>query len=199
MSFTKSSCPRSEVRARERHLVSSLSDPRVCFLAVEFLTKILEVDRVKVKAQVWDTAGQERYNSMMSTYYRKAKGAVLVYDISDKKSFDAIDRWRTELQDQGDKDLTMMLVGNKSDMDGGRTVSRQEGVSYAAQHEMLFEETSAKVHNWGPACFTGRWISHLVPCLCFRPAQMCRRRSMTSSHVRACSLGCCRAYITVPY
>ena len=58
---------------------------------------------------------------------RKAKGAVLVYDISDPKSLAAIDRWKSELQDQGDPDLLMMLVGNKSDLEGKRKVSRTEG------------------------------------------------------------------------
>jgi len=123
-------------------------------IGVEFLTKILEVDNVKVKAQIWDTAGQERYNSMMSTYYRKAKGAVLVYDISDPKSLGAIDRWKSELQDQGDPDLLMMLVGNKSDLEGKRKVSRTEGVQYAGRHGMLFEETSAKTGSNVQKAFT---------------------------------------------
>jgi Ras-related protein Rab-11A len=120
---------------------------------VEFLTKILEVDGQKVKAQIWDTAGQERYNSMMSTYYRKAKGAVLVYDISDPKSFADISRWQTELQEQGDPELVMMLVGNKADLDS-RKVSRENGQEYAERHEMAFEETSAKTGQNVQKAFT---------------------------------------------
>jgi small GTP-binding protein len=99
--------------------------------AVEFLTKLMEVDGEKVKAQIWDTAGQERYANMLGTYYKKvrqsarsffsgyihslvqAKGAILVYDLSDRQSFDALDRWRTQLLQHADQNVVIMLVGNK--------------------------------------------------------------------------------------
>jgi GTPase SAR1 family protein len=77
-----------------------------------------------------------------------------VYDISDPKSLGAIDRWKSELQDQGDPDLLMMLVGNKSDLEGKRKVSRTEGVQYAGRHGMLFEETSAKTGSNVQKAFT---------------------------------------------
>ena len=69
----------------------------LCDDAVEFLTKVFDLDELKIKAQIWDTAGQERFNAMMSSYYRKAKGAMLVYDISCRSSFDNIAKWADEL------------------------------------------------------------------------------------------------------
>ena len=137
---------------------NEFSDEFLSTIGVEFLTKVLEVDGVRVKAQVWDTAGQERYNSMMSTYYRNAKGALIVYDISDPKSFEAAERWRKDLVDQANVDgLVLMLVGNKCDLDGEgkRKVTHAQAQQYAISTDaavtktpMLFEEASAKSgHN----------------------------------------------------
>lgn len=113
-------------------------------VGVEFLTKQLEVDGTIVKAQIWDTAGQERFSSMMGTYYRKAKGAMMVYDISKKETLPAVERWKNELLQHASKDVVMVLAGNKCDLDGeARQISTEEGKAFAEQHGMEFFETSA--------------------------------------------------------
>ena len=66
--------------------------------AVEFVTKTMTVDDEQVKAQIWDTAGQERYSSMMGTYYRKAKGALLLFSVADRASYDDVDGWRDQVK-----------------------------------------------------------------------------------------------------
>ncbi|RHY22670.1 hypothetical protein DYB32_009439 [Aphanomyces invadans] len=116
-------------------------------IGVEFLTQVMEVDGVQVKAQIWDTAGQERFHAMMSTYYRKAVGALLVFDVTDKTTFDGIQKWLDQLVQArvAEPGLATVLVGNKADVDASkRAVSTMEAQAYAASHHMMYVETSAK-------------------------------------------------------
>ncbi|XP_051113362.1 ras-related protein Rab2BV-like isoform X2 [Andrographis paniculata] len=112
-------------------------------IGVEFATRTLEVEEKTVKAQIWDTAGQERYRAITSAYYRGAVGALLVYDISKRQSFDNIQRWLRELRDHADSNIVIMMIGNKSDLVRLRAVSEQDGQSLAEKEELLFLETSA--------------------------------------------------------
>ncbi len=112
-------------------------------IGVEFGTKILEIDNKKVKAQIWDTAGQERYKSITSAYYKGAKGAFIVYDITNKSTFESVDKWIKDLNSYGDKNLTMLLIGNKSDLEVKRIINKEEGEEKAKSFELGFIETSA--------------------------------------------------------
>ncbi|CAA6664382.1 unnamed protein product [Spirodela intermedia] len=91
-------------------------------IGVEFQTRTLVIQHKSVKAQIWDTAGQERYRAVTSAYYRGALGAMLVYDITKRQSFDHIPRWLEELRSHADKNLVIMLIGNKSDLEDQRSV-----------------------------------------------------------------------------
>ena len=97
-----------------------------------------------VKAQIWDTAGQERYRSVTKAYYKGAKGALLVYDITKRRTFENIDNWLIDLRTNGDKDILIMLIGNKSDLKDSREVSKDEAETKAEQYNIPFFETSAK-------------------------------------------------------
>lgn len=123
-------------------------------IGVEFVTKSLPVGDVSLKAQIWDTAGQERFSTMLGTYYRKSKGAVLVYDITDQRSFEAVERWRNELLRHADQQVSLLLCGNKSDLESSRVVSKADGEAYAEQNDMIFFETSAKKNSNILECFT---------------------------------------------
>ena len=112
-------------------------------IGVEFGTKILEIDNKKVEAQIWDTAGQERYKSITSAYYKGAKGAFIVYDITNKSTFESVDKWIKDLNSYGDKNLTMLLIGNKSDLEDKRIINKEEGEEKAKSFELGFIETSA--------------------------------------------------------
>ena len=96
-------------------------------VGVEFGAKKIEVNGFKVKNQIWDTAGQERYRAITNTYYKGAKGALVVYDIAKRDSFENIKRWVNELRMNGDKDVAIVIVGNKSDLIEERVVSKEEG------------------------------------------------------------------------
>lgn len=96
-----------------------------------------------VKAQIWDTAGQERYRAITSAYYRGAVGALLVYDITKRQTFDNVQRWLRELRDHADSNIVIMMVGNKSDLSHLRAVSEEDGKSLAEREGLSFLETSA--------------------------------------------------------
>uniref|UniRef100_A0A7C9D7K4 Uncharacterized protein n=1 Tax=Opuntia streptacantha TaxID=393608 RepID=A0A7C9D7K4_OPUST len=113
-------------------------------IGVEFQTQSIDIDGKEVKAQIWDTAGQERFRAVTSAYYRGAVGALIVYDISRRTTFDSIGRWLDELNTHSDTTVARMLVGNKCDLDNIRAVSIEEGKSLAEEHGLFFMETSAK-------------------------------------------------------
>ncbi|EHA8587359.1 ras-related protein Rab11D [Cocos nucifera] len=112
-------------------------------IGVEFQTRTLVIQHKSVKAQIWDTAGQERYRAVTSAYYRGAVGALLVYDITKRQSFDHIPRWLEELRSHADKNIVIMLVGNKSDLEDQRAVSTEDASEFAQKENLFFLETSA--------------------------------------------------------
>ncbi|XP_030504558.1 ras-related protein Rab11C isoform X2 [Cannabis sativa] len=112
-------------------------------IGVEFATRTLQVEGKTVKAQIWDTAGQERYRAITSAYYRGAVGALLVYDITKRQTFDNVQRWLRELRDHADSNIVIMMAGNKSDLNHLRAVSEDDGQSLAEKEGLSFLETSA--------------------------------------------------------
>ena len=103
----------------------------------------MQVEGKTVKAQIWDTAGQERYRAITSAYYRGAVGALLVYDITKRQTFDNVQRWLRELRDHADSNIVIMMAGNKSDLNHLRAVSEDDGQSLAEKEGLSFLETSA--------------------------------------------------------
>ena len=112
-------------------------------IGVEFGNKIIKIDDKIIKAQIWDTAGQERYKSITSAYYKGAKGAFIVYDITSKTTFNSVDKWIQDLNLYGDKNLTLLLIGNKSDLEEKRQIKKEDGEEKAKSFRLGFIETSA--------------------------------------------------------
>ncbi|CAD5165657.1 ras-related protein RABA5e-like [Musa acuminata AAA Group] len=112
-------------------------------IGVEFQTQSMEIDGKEVKSQIWDTAGQERFRAVTSAYYRGAVGALVVYDISRRTTFDSVPRWLQELNTHSDTAVAKMLVGNKCDLEDIRDISIDEGKSLAEAEGLFFIETSA--------------------------------------------------------
>jgi len=112
-------------------------------IGVEFATRSITTENKTIKAQIWDTAGQERYRAITSAYYRGAVGALLVYDIANYSTFKNVERWLTELRDNADRNIFIMLVGNKSDLRHLREVPTDEAKAFAENHKLSFIETSA--------------------------------------------------------
>ncbi|URE09999.1 Uncharacterized protein family UPF0054 [Musa troglodytarum] len=112
-------------------------------IGVEFATRTLQIEGKTIKAQIWDTAGQERYRAITSAYYRGAVGALLVYDITKKQTFENVQRWLRELRDHADSNIVILMVGNKADLRHLRAVSEDEAQTLAEKEELSFMETSA--------------------------------------------------------
>ncbi|KAK2400651.1 ras-related protein RABA4d [Trifolium repens] len=112
-------------------------------IGVEFQTKTLIIDNKTVKAQIWDTAGQERYRAVTSAYYRGAVGAMLVYDMTKRQSFDHMSRWLEELRGHADTNIVIMLIGNKCDLGTLRAVPTEDAQEFAQRENLFFMETSA--------------------------------------------------------
>lgn len=86
-------------------------------IGVEFATRNVTLPSGgTVKAQIWDTAGQERYKAITSAHYKRAVGALLVYDITKEQTFYSASKWMTELKEHAETDIVIMLVGNKLDL-----------------------------------------------------------------------------------
>jgi Ras-related protein Rab-11A len=107
-------------------------------VGVEFGAKSLTFKEQIIKAQIWDTAGQERYKSVTNAYYKNAKGAFIVYDITNKQSFENVDSWLTELKAKADNDVVIFLIGNKIDLESYRVVSEIDGKQKADKLGILY-------------------------------------------------------------
>ena len=104
----------------------------------------MEVDGKKVKLQIWDTAGQERFKNIQASYYKGANGVLVVYDITNRESFEHLNSWLIEIEKNGNKNVYKLLIGNKADLEDQRTITKEEGQEFASINGMDFFETSAK-------------------------------------------------------
>ena len=103
------------------------------------MSKVIDFDDgSSIKFELWDTAGQERYKSLMRTYYRKAKGALIVFDLTNPVSFQHVEEWAREVRECGEEGCAIMLAGNKADMENVRGVGEEEGELLAELLEVLF-------------------------------------------------------------
>ncbi|KAG9510254.1 Ras-related protein Rab-35 [Fragariocoptes setiger] len=112
-------------------------------IGVDFKIRTITIDNQRVKLQIWDTAGQERFRTITSTYYRGTHGVVVVYDVTNAKSFKSIQRWLLEI-DQYCESVNRILVGNKNDDPPRKVVSTDEARSLAYSYRIDLVETSAK-------------------------------------------------------
>jgi len=113
-------------------------------IGVEFGARMINIDGKQIKLQIWDTAGQESFRSITRSYYRGANGALLVYDISRRETFNHLKSWLAEVQEHSNKEMIIMLIGNKNDLEHKRAVSFEEGKKFAEENNLIFMETSAK-------------------------------------------------------
>jgi Ras-related protein Rab-2A len=118
-------------------------------IGVEFGARMITVGDAtstpqQVKLQIWDTAGQESFRSITRSYYRGAAGALLVYDITRRDTFQHLNRWLEEAKSHAQPNMVILLIGNKNDLEHRRAVSTEEGMAFAAANNLLFMETSAK-------------------------------------------------------
>merc|ERR1712048_1305649 len=131
-----------------RYVKGTLPKQPTATIGVEFATRTIPLAiGGTVKAQIWDTAGQERYRAITSSHYRRAVGAVLVYDVTRQPTFQNCLKWLEELKQNAEPNLVIMLVGNKVDLAERDPMARQvyedAAVAFAKEHNLLFLEASA--------------------------------------------------------
>ena len=112
-------------------------------IGVEFATRSIQHDNKVIRAQIWDTAGQERYRAITNAYYRGAVGALVVYDITKENTFKSIERWLSELKDNADPKIVIMIIGNKADLSQTREVEENIAKEFCQNQKLFFFETSA--------------------------------------------------------
>lgn len=113
-------------------------------IGIDFKIRTIESKGKKIKLQVWDTAGQERFRTITTAYYRGAMGIVLIYDVTDARSFENVENWYETVSQHANEDAQIFLVGNKCDDSEGRQVSQETGQELASKLNIPFLEASAK-------------------------------------------------------
>jgi len=127
-----------------RYANDSFSPTFITTIGIDFKIKNIDIEGKRVKLQIWDTAGQERFRTITTSYFRGAQGIVLVYDVTDRRSFESIRNWISQIQQHADVHVNKILVGNKCDMLDEKVVSSEEGQKLATEFGMEFWEDSAK-------------------------------------------------------
>ena len=130
-----------------RYINNTFSDEFKTIVGVEFGAKNLEVNGRIYRIQIWDTAGQENFRSIARAYYKNSVCACIVYDITNRNSFNSIQSWIDDCVKQSPKSILFILIGNKNDLNESREVQYEEGVEFAKKRNMIFLETSAKTGN----------------------------------------------------
>ncbi|KAG0363026.1 RAB/GTPase protein [Gamsiella multidivaricata] len=113
-------------------------------IGIDFKIRTIELDGKRIKLQIWDTAGQERFRTITTAYYRGAMGILLVYDVTDERSFSNIRNWFSNIEQHASEGVNKILIGNKCDMPDKKVISKDQGQALADEFGIKFLETSAK-------------------------------------------------------
>ena len=127
-----------------RYANQSFSPTFITTIGIDFKIKRVEIDDMLLKLQIWDTAGQERFRTITVSYFKGAHGIVLVYDITDRDTFESIRQWVEQIHEYADVHVNILLVGNKCDQEEQRAVATAEGDALAREYGIDFFETSAR-------------------------------------------------------
>lgn len=131
----------------ERYINNNFKDDYTCTIQAEQKTKIINEDsNTSIRMDIWDTAGQEKFRSLTRQYYRDSQGAIIVFDITKKRTFDNLQTWIDDIEDYSDKDIPIIIVGNKSDLIDEREVS-ENNINEFLNDKYTYFEVSAKYGN----------------------------------------------------
>lgn len=126
-----------------RFVEDKFSPSFITTIGIDFKIKTVDINGKKIKLQLWDTAGQERFRTITTAYYRGAMGIILVYDVTDERTFSNIKQWLSTVNQHANDEAQLLLVGNKSDMDT-RAVTYEQGEALSKELGLPFVEASAK-------------------------------------------------------
>lgn len=128
-----------------RYLEDRFEENTLSTIGIDFKSKYIKIGKTTVKVLLWDTAGQEKFQDTTKQYYKNANGALLVFDITEKKSFERVAYWYNQLKNNTKiEDLYVVLVGNKKDNEAERKVTVEEINEYSKKNNIKYFEVSAK-------------------------------------------------------
>ena len=113
-------------------------------IGVDFKTKQIEIEDRLIKLQIWDTAGHEKFRTITTSYYKSAQAIIILYDITQKTSFDHIKNWITEIDKFGKQGVLKVIVGNKLDLESNRKIPKKDAENLALKYGVKLWEVSAK-------------------------------------------------------
>ena len=134
----------------KRYFNNVFDDQQQSTVNAAFYEKDFSISGTKIHFKFWDTAGQEQFNALQSMYYRFAKGAILVYEVSNIETLEKVERWIRELQDNVPGKLNIVICGNKFDLVDKETINKQEKTvqelinKYKSKYSIKHFLTSAK-------------------------------------------------------
>jgi small GTP-binding protein len=127
-----------------RYAIGTFSDTFITTVGIDYKYKYINLDNQRVRLEIWDTAGQERFKAITRSYLRGAQGILCVYDVTDHVSFVHVENWMKQIKQFAGRQVDIVMVGNKCDLDERRAVSYEEGQKAAQKNGIEFFECSAK-------------------------------------------------------
>ena len=124
---------------------------------IDLKTTDIEIKNKKIHIQLWDTAGQEKYKAITQNLFLKVMGALIIYDITNEASYNNLKSWVKLIKEECGKHMQLIILGNKSDLDAQRKISKDEAINYAKEQKIDYIETSSK---------TGENVKKAVTMIC---------------------------------
>ena len=124
---------------------------------IDLKTSNIEIKNKKIRVQLWDTAGQEKYRAITTNLFLKVQGVLIVYDITNEETFNNLKSWVKSIKDECGKQMQMLIVGNKNDLEEQRVIDKNIAIEYAKEEKLEYIETSSK---------TGDNIQKAITLLC---------------------------------
>ena len=126
-----------------KYISNKFDESSISTVGVDYMDKIIDYNKFKIKLQIWDTSGEEKFRTITKNFYRNADGLLVVFDLTKKESYDHIKSWIDEAKENNDK-LKTILIGNKLDLKDERIVAIDVAKQFAEKNNLKYIETSAK-------------------------------------------------------
>lgn len=128
-----------------RYIDNTFTDEYKCTISTEFRAKSINLEaNVNAQLEIWDTCGEEKYRSLTRQYYRKSQGMILLFDLTNRSSFSNLPSWLNDIKANADSECEKIIVGNKSDLENARQVTKKEAEIFANDNGFNYFEISAK-------------------------------------------------------
>ena len=128
----------------KKYCLDEFSQAYVTSIGLDFQIKFLDINQTKIKLQIWDTTSHERYQFLSKNYFNTSEGFIIVYDITNRKSFENVSFWVNQITEMAPNYTKCILFGNKCDLNKERKIELSEGKDLGKKYNYKFFETSSK-------------------------------------------------------